>query len=63
MEQKIYIGEVSINEFNIIMKQLSVGQLGECLDLFMKFRQIGASFQQAQQAQQQESQTLPPPAA
>lgn len=63
MEPKINIGEISINEFNIIMKQLSVGQLGECLDLFMKFRQIGANFQQAQQSQQQESQTLPPPAA
>lgn len=61
MEPKINIGEVTIAEYNIIMKQLSVGQLGECLDLFMKLRQIGADFQQAQQAAQG-TQTLPPPA-
>jgi hypothetical protein len=59
MEPKINIGEVTITEYNIIMKQLAAGQLGECLDLFMKLRQIGADFQQAQQG----SQTLPPPAA
>ena len=63
MEPKINIGEVTITEYNLIMKQLTAGQLGECLDLFMKFRQIASAFQQAQQAQQQESQTLPPPAA
>lgn len=63
MEPKINIGEVTVTEFNLIVKQLATGQLGECIDLFMKLRQIGADFQQAQQAQQQESQTLPPPAA
>lgn len=65
MEPKINIGEVSINEYNTIMKLLQMGQLGECIDLFMKFRQIGAEFQMAQQAQQSEqaTQTLPPPAA
>lgn len=52
MEQKINIGEVTITEFNIIMKQLSAGQLGECLDLFMRLRQIAADFNQAQQMQQ-----------
>ena len=62
MEPKINIGELTVAEFNLIIKQLATGQLGECIDLFMKFRQIGAEFQQAQQAQQQESQTLPPPA-
>lgn len=63
MEPKINIGEITVTEFNTIMKQLATGQLGECIDLFMKLRQIGADFQQAQQAQQQESQILPPPAA
>lgn len=50
MEQKINIGEVTVTEFNIIMKQLTTGQLGECLDLFMRLRQIAAEFQQAQQS-------------
>ena len=65
MEPKINIGEITIAEFNLIVKQLSVGQLAECIDLFMKFRQIGADFQQAQQAQhgQPATETLPPPAA
>lgn len=65
MEPKINIGEITIAEFNLIVKQLSAGQLGECIDLFMKFRQIGADFQQAQQAQQRQpdTETLPPPAA
>lgn len=49
MEPKINIGEVTVAEYNIIMKQLTAGQLGECIDLFMKFRQIGADFQQARQ--------------
>lgn len=61
MEPKINIGEITVAEYNIIMKQLTTGQLGECIELFMKFRQIGADFQQAQQAPQ-ESQTLLPPA-
>ena len=61
MEPKINIGEITVTEYNLIMKQLTAGQLGECLDLFMKFRQIAAAFQQAQQAQQ-EAQILPPPA-
>lgn len=62
MEPKINIGEITINEYNLIMKQLSAGQLAECIDLFMKFRQIGAEFQQAQQGQPA-AETLPPPAA
>jgi len=49
MNDKINIGEVTVAEFNIIMKQLAVGQLGECIDLFMKLRQIGQDFQAAQQ--------------
>lgn len=52
MEQKINIGEVTVAEFNIIMKQLTTGQLGECLDLFMRLRQIAAEFSQAQQMKQ-----------
>ena len=65
MEPKINIGEITVNEYNILMKLLTTGQLGECLDLFMKLRQIGAEFQQAQQAQQGQpaTETLPPPAA
>lgn len=45
---KINLGEVTPEEFNIIMKQLAHGQLGECLDLFMRFRQLGVQYQQAQ---------------
>jgi hypothetical protein len=49
MNDKINIGEVTVAEFNLIVKQLSTGQLGECIDLFMKLRQIGQDFQNAQQ--------------
>lgn len=57
MEQKINIGEISVTEYNLIMKQLSVGQLNECIDLFMKLRQFGVEAQQKQQAP-----NPPPPA-
>jgi hypothetical protein len=50
MNDKINIGEVTVAEFNVIMKQLSAGQLGECLDLFMRFSQLGKQFQEAQQS-------------
>lgn len=66
MNEKINIGEVSLQEYNVIMKQLSAGQLGECIELFMRFSHIGQEFQKAQQAQQAQpsaTQTLPPPAA
>lgn len=68
MNDKINIGEVTLQEYNVIMKQLAAGQLGECIDLFMRLSKIGQDFQQAQQAQQapqgpQPTQTLPPPAA
>ncbi len=65
MNDKINIGEVTLQEYNIIMKQLTAGQLGECIDLFMRLSKIGQDFQQAQQALQgpQPTQTLPPPAA
>lgn len=53
MEQKINIGEVSISEYNLIMKQLSTGQISDCLDLFMRLRQLGIDFQQKMQ--------MPPP--
>ena len=49
MNDKINIGEVTVQEFNIIMKQLSAGQLGECIDLFMRFSKLGQDFQAAQQ--------------
>lgn len=49
MNDKINIGEVSLQEFNVIMKQLSAGQLGECIDLFMRLSKIGQEFQSAQQ--------------
>jgi hypothetical protein len=59
MNDKINIGEVTVAEFNIIMKQLAAGQLGECLDLFMKLSKLGQEFQ----ANQQNSVSLPPPPA
>jgi len=59
VNDKINIGEVTVAEFNIIMKQLSLGQLGECLDLFMKLSQLGQAFQAAQQ---DGLRTLPPAA-
>jgi hypothetical protein len=49
MNDKINIGEVTVAEFNVIMKQLSNGQLGECIDLFMKLSKLGQEFHQAQQ--------------
>jgi hypothetical protein len=49
MNDKINIGEVTVAEFNVIMKQLSVGQLGECIDLFMKLSKLGQEFHSAQQ--------------
>lgn len=49
MNDKINIGEVTVAEFNVIMKQLSTGQLGECIDLFMKLSKLGQEFHQAHQ--------------
>lgn len=49
MNDKINIGELSVQEFNVIMKQLAVGQLGECLDLFMRLSKVGQDFHTAQQ--------------
>ena len=49
MNDKINIGEVTVQDFNIIMKQLSAGQLGECIDLFMRLSKMGQDFQAAQQ--------------
>lgn len=49
MNDKINIGEVTVAEFNVIMKQLSTGQLGECIDLFMRLSKLGQEFHQAQQ--------------
>jgi hypothetical protein len=50
MNDKIEIGEITVAEFNIIMKQLAAGQLGECIDLFMRLSQLGKQFQDAQQS-------------
>jgi hypothetical protein len=49
MNDKLNIGEVTVAEFNILIKQLAAGQLGECIDLFMKLSKIGQDFQAAQQ--------------
>jgi len=57
MNDKLNIGEVTVAEFNLIMKQLATGQLGECLDLFMRLSKIGQDFQAAQQMPM-----APPPA-
>jgi hypothetical protein len=57
MNDKLNIGEVTVAEFNLIMKQLATGQLGECLDLFMRLSRIGQDFQAAQQMPM-----APPPA-
>ena len=46
MNDKINIGEVTVAEFNVIMKQLSTGQLGECIDLFMRLSKLGQEFQE-----------------
>jgi hypothetical protein len=40
------LGEVTVAEYNLLMKQLAMGQLGECIDLFMRMRQIGMEHQQ-----------------
>jgi hypothetical protein len=50
MNDKINIGEVTVAEFNVIMKQLATGQLGECIDLFMKLSKLGQEFHEAQQS-------------
>jgi hypothetical protein len=49
MNDKINIGEVTVQEFNVLIKQLAAGQLGECIDLFMRLNKIGQDFQAAQQ--------------
>jgi hypothetical protein len=50
MNDKINIGEVTVSEFNVIMKQLATGQLGECIDLFMKLSKLGQEFHEAQKS-------------
>jgi len=50
MNDKINIGELSVQEYNIIMKQLAAGQLGECIDLFMRLSKLGQEFQSSQQS-------------
>lgn len=50
MNDKINIGELSVQEYNIIMKQLAAGQLGECIDLFMQLSKLGQEFQSSQQS-------------
>lgn len=61
MDSKINLGEVSLQEYNVIMKQLSAGQLGECIQLFMRFSQIGQEFQQ--KMEQSAVVDVPPPPA
>jgi len=62
MNDKIHIGEITVAEYNTVMKQLAAGQLGECIELFMRLREIGVKAQQEMQAKQG-SNILPPPAA
>ncbi len=64
MEPKINIGEVTIADYNIIMKQLGEGRLNECIDLFMRLRQLGVELQQKMQAQSSQNMgDTPPPSA
>jgi hypothetical protein len=37
--------ELTPAEYNIVMRQIAQGQIADCLDLFMKLRQIGLEFQ------------------
>ena len=47
--------ELTPAEYNIVMRQIALGQITDCLDLFMKLRQVGMDFQAAH--------VPPPPAA
>lgn len=58
MNDKINLGEVTVAEYNLLMKQLAMGQLGECIDLFMRMRQIGVEHQQKMSGQPV---SVPPP--
>ena len=58
MNDKINLGEVTVAEYNLLMKQLAMGQLGECIDLFMRMRQIGMEHQQKAAGQPV---SVPPP--
>ena len=62
MDQKINLGEVTLQEYNVIMKQLTAGQLGECIGLFMRFSGIGQEFQKKME-QNSVVDVPPPPAA
>lgn len=62
MEPKINLGEVTLADYNLIMKQLGAGQLNECIDLFMRLRQLGVDLQQKMQQQQSSAPDLPPAA-
>lgn len=57
MNDKITV-EFNVAEFNLVMKQLSIGQLGECLDLFMRLNRMGQEFQQRKNGQPVD---VPPP--
>ena len=46
--------ELTPVEYNIVMRQIALGPIAECLDLFMKLRQVGMEFQAAH---------VPPPVA
>jgi len=47
--------ELTPAEYNIVMRQISMGAIADCLDLFMKLRQAGMEFQATH--------VPPPPAA
>jgi hypothetical protein len=58
MNDKINLGELTVAEYNLLMKQLAMGQLNECIDLFMRLRQIGMEHQQKASGQPV---AVPPP--
>ena len=37
--------ELTPAEYNLMMRQLTLGSIADCLDLFMKMRKVGADFQ------------------
>lgn len=66
MDDKIEVGHLTLQEYNIIMKQLAAGQLSECIELFMRFRALGMAYEQMKNQpapQGAPTQTLPPPVA
>jgi hypothetical protein len=47
MNEKINVGELTVQEFNLVMKAISAQPLGEVLELFMRLRQLAVEFEAA----------------